>query len=164
MCTFFSRKTLRNRKSLMDSHERRKSRRHSTGTSPLSMTLNARLSPRLNNSLGLSSLNNTLNSSLNNTLHSSIPDDDDESSSSQSSQGLGDVQMNGSYKENKLAYSGIYKNYHYLSLWIFFFLMNENKEQKKCNKKIKIYECVKWLKLCLSDKLNSNNNIENYNY
>ncbi|XP_051169881.1 FH1/FH2 domain-containing protein 3 isoform X7 [Leptopilina boulardi] len=99
------RKTLRNRKSLMDSHERRKSRRHSTGTSPLSMTLNARLSPRLNNSLGLSSLNNTLNSSLNNTLHSSIPDDDDESSSSQSSQGLGDVQMNGSYKENKLTYS-----------------------------------------------------------
>lgn len=88
------RKTLRNRKSLVDSHERRKSRRHSTGTSPLSMSLNARLSPRLNHSLGLSSLNNTLNSSL--------PDDDDESSSSQSSQGhLGEVQLNGSYKENK---------------------------------------------------------------
>ncbi|OAD55124.1 FH1/FH2 domain-containing protein 3 [Eufriesea mexicana] len=89
------RKTLRNRKSLVDSHERRKSRRHSTGTSPLSMSLNARLSPRLNHSLGLSSLNNTLNSSL--------PDDDDESSSSQSSQGhLGEVQLNGSYKENKV--------------------------------------------------------------
>lgn len=93
--TLFSRrKTLRNRKSLVDSHERRKSRRHSTGTSPLSMSLNARLSPRLNHSLGISSLNNTLNSSL--------PDDDDESSSSQSSQGhLGEVQLNGSYKENK---------------------------------------------------------------
>lgn len=91
---FARRKTLRNRKSLVDSHERRKSRRHSTGTSPLSMSLNARLSPRLNHSLGLSSLNNTLNSSL--------PDDDDESSSSQSSQGhLGEVQLNGSYKENK---------------------------------------------------------------
>ncbi|KOX72614.1 FH1/FH2 domain-containing protein 3 [Melipona quadrifasciata] len=89
------RKTLRNRKSLVDSHERRKSRRHSTGTSPLSMSLNARLSPRLNHSLGISSLNNTLNSSL--------PDDDDESSSSQSSQGhLGEVQLNGSYKENKV--------------------------------------------------------------
>lgn len=87
------RKTLRNRKSLVDSHERRKSRRHSTGNSPLSMSLNARLSPRLN-SLGVSSLNNTLNSNL--------PDDDDESSSSQSSQGhLGEVQLNGSYKENK---------------------------------------------------------------
>ncbi|CAB0028178.1 unnamed protein product [Trichogramma brassicae] len=33
------RKTLRNRKSLVDSHERRKSRRHSTGTSPLSAML-----------------------------------------------------------------------------------------------------------------------------
>ncbi|XP_012281842.1 uncharacterized protein LOC105700527 isoform X3 [Orussus abietinus] len=87
------RKTLRNRKSLVDSHERRKSRRHSTGTSPLSMTLNARSSPRLNHSLGLSSLDSTMNSSL--------PDDDDESSSSQSSQGL-DVQLNGSYKENKV--------------------------------------------------------------
>ncbi|XP_025263116.1 uncharacterized protein LOC105251013 isoform X4 [Camponotus floridanus] len=89
------RKTLRNRKSLVDSHERRKSRRHSTGNSPLSMSLNARLSPRLNHSLGVSSLNNTLNSNL--------PDDDDESSSSQSSHGhLGEVQLNGSYKENKV--------------------------------------------------------------
>ncbi|EFN75176.1 FH1/FH2 domain-containing protein 3, partial [Harpegnathos saltator] len=89
------RKTLRNRKSLVDSHERRKSRRHSTGTSPLSMSLNARLSPRLNHTLGVSSLNSTLNSSL--------PDDDDESSSSQSSHGhLGEVQLNGSYKENKV--------------------------------------------------------------
>ncbi|XP_014470874.1 PREDICTED: FH1/FH2 domain-containing protein 3 isoform X1 [Dinoponera quadriceps] len=89
------RKTLRNRKSLVDSHERRKSRRHSTGTSPLSMSLSARLSPRLNHTLGVSSLNSTLNSSL--------PDDDDESSSSQSSQGhLGEVQLNGSYKENKV--------------------------------------------------------------
>ncbi|XP_071628745.1 uncharacterized protein [Temnothorax longispinosus] len=89
------RKTLRNRKSLVDSHERRKSRRHSTGNSPLSMSLNARLSPRLNHSLGVSALNNTLNSNL--------PDDDDESSSSQSSQGhLGEVQLNGSYKENKV--------------------------------------------------------------
>lgn len=58
------------------------------------MSLNTRLSPRLNHTLGVSSLNSTLNSSL--------PDDDDESSSSQSSQGhLGDVQLNGSYKENK---------------------------------------------------------------
>lgn len=58
------------------------------------MSLNARLSPRLNHSLGVSTLNNTLNSNL--------PDDDDESSSSQSSQGhLGEVQLNGSYKENK---------------------------------------------------------------
>ncbi|XP_050465514.1 uncharacterized protein LOC126858896 isoform X3 [Cataglyphis hispanica] len=89
------RKTLRNRKSLVDSHERRKSRRHSTGNSPLSMSLNARLSPRLNHSLGVSSLNNTLNSNL--------PDDDDESSSSQSSHShLGEVQLNGSYKENKV--------------------------------------------------------------
>ncbi|XP_011692088.1 PREDICTED: uncharacterized protein LOC105452570 isoform X2 [Wasmannia auropunctata] len=89
------RKTLRNRKSLVDSHERRKSRRHSTGNSPLSMSLNARLSPRLNHSLGVSTLNNTLNSNL--------PDDDDESSSSQSSHGhLGEVQLNGSYKENKV--------------------------------------------------------------
>ncbi|XP_043278309.1 uncharacterized protein Fhos isoform X2 [Venturia canescens] len=87
------RKTLRNRKSLVDSHGRRKSRRHSTGTSPLSMSLGARLSPGLNHSHGLNSLNGTLNSSL--------PDDDDESSSSQSSQGLGEVQLNGSYKENK---------------------------------------------------------------
>lgn len=78
----------------MDSHERRKSRRHSTGNSPLSMSLNARLSPRLNHTLGMSKLNNSLNSNL--------PDDDDESSSSQSSQGhLGEVQLNGSYKENK---------------------------------------------------------------
>lgn len=90
------RKTLRNRKSLVDSQERRKSRRHSTGTSPLSMSMNSRLSPRLNHSIGLNSLNGTLNSSL--------PDDDDESSSSQSSQGLGDVQLNGSYKENKGGY------------------------------------------------------------
>lgn len=80
----------------MDSQERRKSRRHSTGTSPLSLSLNARLSPRLNHSLGLNSLNGALNSSL--------LDDDDESSSSQSSQGLGDVQLNGSYKENKGGY------------------------------------------------------------
>lgn len=62
------------------------------------MSLNARLSPRLNHSLGLNSLNGTLNSSL--------PDDDDESSSSQSSQGLGEVQLNGSYKENKSGFPG----------------------------------------------------------
>ncbi|XP_074108266.1 formin homology 2 domain containing isoform X4 [Cotesia typhae] len=89
------RKTLRSRKSLVDSHERRKSRRHSTGTSPLSMSLNSRLSPRLNHSLGLNSLNGTFNSGIPTPV-----DDDDESSSSQSSQGL-DVQLNGSYKENK---------------------------------------------------------------
>ncbi|XP_014300404.1 FH1/FH2 domain-containing protein 3 isoform X3 [Microplitis demolitor] len=89
------RKTLRSRKSLVDSHERRKSRRHSTGTSPLSMSLNSRLSPRLNHSLGLNSLNGTFNSGIPTAV-----DDDDESSSSQSSQGL-DVQLNGSYKENK---------------------------------------------------------------
>ncbi|KAK0095358.1 hypothetical protein PV326_008576 [Microctonus aethiopoides] len=87
------RKTLRSRKSLVDSHERRKSRRHSTGTSPLSMSLNIRLSPRLNHPLGLKSINGSFNSSL--------LDDGDESSSSHSSQGLADVQLNGNYKENK---------------------------------------------------------------
>ncbi|XP_031779581.1 uncharacterized protein LOC100115129 isoform X2 [Nasonia vitripennis] len=108
------RKTLRNRKSLVDSHERRKSRRHSTGTSPLSMALNSRLcsSPRLNNhntTIGLNTLNKGLSNgggldSQNCILNSSAAisnDEDDESSSSQSSQGLGEVQMNGSYKENK---------------------------------------------------------------
>lgn len=59
------------------------------------MSLNSRLSPRLNHSLGLNSLNGTFNSGIPTAV-----DDDDESSSSQSSQGL-DVQLNGSYKENK---------------------------------------------------------------
>lgn len=59
------------------------------------MSLNSRLSPRLNHSLGLNSLNGTFNSGIPTPV-----DDDDESSSSQSSQGL-DVQLNGSYKENK---------------------------------------------------------------
>lgn len=86
----------------MDSHERRKSRRHSTGTSPLSMSLNIRLSPRLNHPLGLKSINGSFNSSL--------LDDGDESSSSHSSQGLADVQLNGNYKENKGLLVNLIKN------------------------------------------------------
>ena len=83
---------------MVDSHERRKSRRHSTGTSPLSMTLNQHhIAPRLNGSIGLNSLNNSLNSNNVTVAH----DDDDESSSSQGSQGLGEVQINGTYKDNK---------------------------------------------------------------
>jgi hypothetical protein len=60
------------------------------------MALNARLSPRLNHTIGLNSLSNggSVAMPIGN-------DDDDESSSSQSSQGLGDVQMNGGYMENK---------------------------------------------------------------
>ncbi|KAJ8673069.1 hypothetical protein QAD02_004330, partial [Eretmocerus hayati] len=96
------RKTLRNRKSHVDSHERRKSRRHSTGTSPLSMALSSHLSsPRLNHtSLGLSN-GGLSNGSSPLIANNNSVDDDDESSSSQSSQSIGDVQMNGSYKENK---------------------------------------------------------------
>ena len=72
----------------MNSCERRKSRRHSTETVPFSVTLNS----QLNHSVKLNSENDILNSNF--------PDDDDESSSSQSSQGLGEVQLNGNYKEN----------------------------------------------------------------
>ncbi|XP_068083718.1 FH1/FH2 domain-containing protein 3 [Anabrus simplex] len=81
------RKTLRNRKSLNESvsTERRKSRRHSTGTSPLSSSLNN--STRLNNS----------------SLHTSTVADDEEteSSSSRSSPVPGEVHLNGNHREGK---------------------------------------------------------------
>jgi hypothetical protein len=78
------RKTLRNRKSLTESMmaERRKSRRHSTGTSPLSSSLSG--SMRVNNS----SVQNS----------AAVDDDESESSSSRSSPGH---ELNGSYKESK---------------------------------------------------------------
>lgn len=71
------RKTLRNRKSMTDSAERRRSRRHSTGTTPGNVS---------NNKAKFYSLQSTV-------------DDEDESSSSQSS-GHNDHNLNGSYKEN----------------------------------------------------------------
>nr|CAD7197695.1 unnamed protein product [Timema douglasi] len=74
------RKTLRQRKSLTGTAERRKSRRHSTGTAPLSLTHTN--STRLN--------------------HVSQGDDDgSESSSSRSSPGPGDIMVNGSYKDKQ---------------------------------------------------------------
>jgi hypothetical protein len=78
------RKTLRNRKSLTESMmaERRKSRRHSTGTSPMS------------SSLGGSMRGN--NSSL--QTPTAVDDDESESSSSRSSPGH---ELNGSYKESR---------------------------------------------------------------
>ncbi|KAJ9592736.1 hypothetical protein L9F63_015616, partial [Diploptera punctata] len=84
------RKTLRNRKSLTESmtSERRKSRRHSTGTSPMSSSLNT--STRINHS----SLQN-----------STVADDEEsESSSSRSSPG---PELNGSYKESKAGDAGV---------------------------------------------------------
>lgn len=69
------RKTLRSRKSMCETSERRKSRRHSTGTTPVHSALNNRnISLQANN------------------------EDDDESSSSQSS-GI-NTNLNGSYKDN----------------------------------------------------------------
>ncbi|XP_030745970.1 uncharacterized protein LOC115874811 isoform X2 [Sitophilus oryzae] len=68
------RKTLRSRKSMTDNSERRKSRRHSTGTAPLY----GGLIPRNNNHI--------------------LPEDFDESSSSNS--GLNSSQWNGSYKDS----------------------------------------------------------------
>ncbi|KAJ4432237.1 hypothetical protein ANN_20853 [Periplaneta americana] len=78
------RKTLRNRKSLTESMtaERRKSRRHSTGTSPMSSSLGG--SMRINNS----------------SLQSSTVADDEESESSSSRSSPG-PELNGSYKECK---------------------------------------------------------------
>lgn len=73
------RKTLRNRKSVTDSAERRKSRRHSTGNTPVHTILN---------------INNNF---IKTSLHSNV-EDDDESSSSQSS-GV-NSNINGGYKEN----------------------------------------------------------------
>ncbi|XP_033224788.1 FH1/FH2 domain-containing protein 3 isoform X2 [Belonocnema kinseyi] len=98
------RKILRHRKSLMATHERRKSRRHSTETSPSSMSLSAHWSPRINHSLPMSSLNDTLNIDLNSTQKSSQPEEDAKSSSSHSLKGLGDIQMNSNYKENKVGH------------------------------------------------------------
>ncbi|XP_057672689.1 FH1/FH2 domain-containing protein 1 isoform X3 [Diorhabda carinulata] len=68
------RKTIRNRKSVVESAERRKSRRHSTGNTP-----------------GM--IRNNL------ILQTNREDEDDESSSSQSS-GINNTQLNGSYKDN----------------------------------------------------------------
>lgn len=78
------RKTLRNRKSLSESvtTERRKSRRHSTGTSPMSSSLGC--SGRLNRSI----------------LQTSTVADDEESESS-SSRSSPVPEINGSYKESK---------------------------------------------------------------
>ncbi|KAF5302687.1 hypothetical protein FQA39_LY10183 [Lamprigera yunnana] len=74
------RKTLKSRKSVIGC-ERRKSRRHSTGTSPLHSALNLK----------------------NNSVLQVNAEGDDESSSSQSSTGLNDVHINGHYKENNKA-------------------------------------------------------------
>ncbi|CAH1986012.1 unnamed protein product [Acanthoscelides obtectus] len=71
------RRTLRNRKSVVDSAERRKSRRHSTGNTPM-------YPGRKNNNL---------------ILQPSKEDEGDESSSSQSS-AINNSQLNGSYKDN----------------------------------------------------------------
>lgn len=68
------RKTLRNRKSVVDSAERRKSRRHSTGNTPVN--------------------NNNIR---NNSLLKTSPENDDESSSTHSS----DLNnLNGGYKDS----------------------------------------------------------------
>ncbi|XP_031330024.1 FH1/FH2 domain-containing protein 3 isoform X1 [Photinus pyralis] len=75
------RKTLKSRKSVAGSQERRKSRRHSTGTAPLHSCMNVRRSLLLQANM----------------------EGDDESSSSQSSTGLNDHHINGSYKENNKA-------------------------------------------------------------
>ncbi|CAG9824324.1 unnamed protein product [Phaedon cochleariae] len=81
------RKTIRNRKSLAVSSERRKSRRHSTGTSPMYPG-----STRNTNNL---------------ILQSNRENEDEESSSSQSS-GLNNSQLNGSYKDsNKAVDAGV---------------------------------------------------------
>ncbi|XP_050517614.1 uncharacterized protein LOC114335223 isoform X2 [Diabrotica virgifera virgifera] len=77
------RKTIRNRKSLSQSTERRKSRRHSTGNSPMYP--------------GMVRNNNNLN------LQTNREDEDDESSSSQSS-GINNSQLNGSYKDSNKAF------------------------------------------------------------
>nr|CAD7264247.1 unnamed protein product [Timema shepardi] len=80
------RKTLRQRKSLTGTAERRKSRRHSTGTAPLTLTHTN--STRLN--------------------HVSQGDDDgSESSSSRSSPGPGDIMVNGSYKDKQAEDVGV---------------------------------------------------------
>lgn len=71
------RKTLRSRKSVVVSSERRKSRRHSTGTTPFNSSLNMRKN-----------------------LDLQANAEGDESSSSQSSACPNDVHLNGSYKEN----------------------------------------------------------------
>nr|CAD7453661.1 unnamed protein product [Timema tahoe] len=75
------RKTLRQRKSLTGTAERRKSRRHSTGTAPLSLT--------------------HTNSTRLNHVSQGGDDDGSESSSSRSSPGPGDIMVNGSYKDKQ---------------------------------------------------------------
>ncbi|CAH1113145.1 unnamed protein product, partial [Psylliodes chrysocephalus] len=75
------RKTIRNRKSVCDSGDRRKSRRHSTGNTPTRPSL----------------LRNNINNNL--ILQTNREDEDDESSSSQSSS-INNTQLNGSYKDS----------------------------------------------------------------
>lgn len=70
------RKTIRNRKSVTDTTDRRKSRRHSTGNSPMYLGQNR-----------------------NNNLLQTNKEDDDESSSSQSSE-VNNSHLNGSYKDS----------------------------------------------------------------
>ncbi|XP_021938953.1 uncharacterized protein LOC110839246 isoform X2 [Zootermopsis nevadensis] len=84
------RKTLRNRKSLTESMtaERRKSRRHSTGTSPMASSLGG--SVQMNNS----------------SLQTSTVADDDESESSSSRSSPG-PELSGSYKEGKVGDAGV---------------------------------------------------------
>jgi len=81
------RKALRSRKQLNNTVERRRSRRHSTGTTPVHKDLKVLINNN-NNCIGL--------------LHSTpiSNEDDDESSSSQSSNGLNHQNLNGCYKES----------------------------------------------------------------
>ena len=78
------------------SHERRKSRRHSTGTSPITKVLDPQVTSQYNN---IHSLVNSLSNSI--KITNTSLDDDCESSSSQGSQGLNEVQLNKGYKESK---------------------------------------------------------------
>lgn len=73
------RKTLRSRKSVVDNQERRKSRRHSTGNTPVNVSNGNKMKFY--------------------SLQANSLDDEDESSSSQGS-GHNDHNLNGSYKEN----------------------------------------------------------------
>ncbi|XP_071057371.1 FH1/FH2 domain-containing protein 3 isoform X1 [Onthophagus taurus] len=85
------RKTLRSRKSVVDSTERRKSRRHSTGNTPIHSAL-------------ITNSRNNNNTSLNQTNEE---EDDDGSSSSQSSD-INNLNLNGSYKDsNKAGDAGV---------------------------------------------------------
>lgn len=88
------RKTLRNRKSVVDSTERRKSRRHSTGNTPIH---------NINN-------NNILR---NNSVLKTNPEDDDESSSTHSS----DLNnLNGGYKDSNKGRLNLLLEYFFVFL------------------------------------------------